>query len=284
MANPSGRAGHLIKYKVEWRVSYMADQHLDTTVRVGWNSDGRLAAGHGLPYRTRIVHPGELEYLCRINYELFSGGTFSASLQKVRERNVDILRVNRLSFAIVEAEVRGEFVPIGMSSMLPLNRYGEAQYCRTGGLRDIDLRGRHIAAPDEWSDAVLIFIIGLTRAARGRLRDRPLTAIANIVFDHGAHLISSMHARHPGNRQLRLLAQTDRSNGGMNRLFQFGGSSTGITTGDGYPLYELIVKLPATLPDRKDLSGSFLSMFERITKARSSVDVKTCSAVLKQPE
>ncbi|MGW4848109.1 hypothetical protein [Nocardia brasiliensis] len=130
--------------------------------------------------------------------------------------------------------------------------------------------GRHIAAPDEWSDAVLIFIIGLTRAARGRLRDRPLTAIANIVFDHGAHLISSMHARHPGNSRLRLLTQTDRSNGGMNRLFQFGGSSTGITTGDGYPLYELIVKPPATLPDRKDLSGSFLSMSKHAAQCSNS--------------
>lgn len=171
----------------------------------------RLSVHHSLEYRTRLIQPNELDLLCRINHELFSRSPFSAPLHAITERNLSIFEVNALSFALVEAKVHDAFVSVGMSSILPLNRYGESVYCLTGGLKDIELRGHHIAAPGEWSNAVLIFIVGFTREVRGLLRDRPLTAIAHVVFDHGSHIISSMRVRHPERRNVRLLAQTNRS-------------------------------------------------------------------------
>ncbi|MEV2218253.1 hypothetical protein AB0E01_00020 [Nocardia vinacea] len=239
-----------------------------------YSVSSRLSVHHSLEYRTRLILPDELDPLCRINHELlFSRSQFSASLHAIRERNLSIFEVNALSFAVVEAKVHDAFVPVGMCSILPLNRYGESIYCLTGGLKDIELRGHHIAAPGEWSNAVLIFIVGFTREVRRLLRARPLTAIANVVFDHGSHVISSMRVRHPERRNVRLLAQTNRSNGGINSLFQYGGSNTGIITGDGYLLQELILEVPTQIPDRDNLSGAFLSSCERITNARSSADV-----------
>ncbi|MGF6889152.1 hypothetical protein ABIA39_008562 [Nocardia sp. GAS34] len=114
---------------------------------------------------------------------------------------------------------------------------GESVYCRSGSLKDIELRGCHIAALNEWSNAVVVFIVGFLPEVRGRLRDRPLTAIANVVFDHCSTVVAAMRHRHPEQSHMRLLAQTDRSNGGMSRLFRRGGTYTGITT-DGWPLYE----------------------------------------------
>ncbi|WP_429428408.1 hypothetical protein [Nocardia sp. GAS34] len=236
--------------------------------------DTHLSTRHRLQYRTRLVHPNELDLLCHIKCELFSRSAFSVSLQAIREQILSIFEANALCFALIEAEVDDSFMSIGMTSILPLNRAGESMYCQTGGLKDIELRGRHIAAPGEWSNAVLIFIVGFSRAIRGQLRDGPLTAIANVVFDHGSQVVASMRAHHPEQQYVRLLAQTDRSNGGMNRLFQRGSSSTGIITGDGYPLRELVVELPTVISDRDNLSGVFLSSFGRIANARSSVDVR----------
>ncbi len=232
-----------------------------------------LTIRHSLEYRTRLIGPSELDLLCRLEHELFLRGPFAESRQAIYRRNLSIFEVNALAFAVVEANVHDTYVPIGMSSILPLNAHGEALYCVTEGLKDIELRGRHVAAPGEWSNAILIFIVGFTGEVRGLLRDRPLAAIANVVFDHGSRVVAGMRVHHPDQRRVRLLAQTNRANGGMNRLFQRGGSSTGIVTGDGYPLRELIVELPSEMPDRGSLSGALLSAFERVTTARSAADI-----------
>lgn len=212
-----------------------------------------------LEYRTRLTDAEDMEILCRINHDLFAQSVFSSSISSVCARNLSVFEANPLTFAVVEARIGDDFVPVGMSSVLPLNSYGESVYCRSGGLKDIELRGCHIAAPDEWSDAVVVFIVGLLPTVRGRLRDRPLTAIANVVFDHCSTVAAAMRQRHPEQSHLRLLAQTDRSNGGMSRLFRRGGTHTDITTGDGWPLYELVVQLPAEIPNRHNLRGAMLS-------------------------
>jgi hypothetical protein len=226
-----------------------------------------------LEYRTRLANAEDMEILCEVNYNLFAQGVFSASISSVRARNLSVFDANPLTFANVEARIGDTFVTVGMSSVLPLNSYGRSVYCRSGGLKDIELRGCHIAAPDEWSDAFVVFIIGFLPTARGRLRDRPFTAISNVVFDHCSTVVAAMRQRHPEQSHVRLLAQTDRSNGGMGRVFRRGGTYTGMTTGDGWPLYELVVRLPAEIPNRLNLHGAMLDSFRRVSRARSSADL-----------
>ncbi|WP_280395649.1 hypothetical protein [Nocardia brasiliensis] len=217
-----------------------------------------------------MVEHTELDLLCEMNHELFLRTTFSASLSDIRERNLDLFEVNALSFAFVDAWIVDGFVPVGMSSILPLNSCGESNYLGFGRLKDIEVRGRHIAAPGEWSDAVLIFIVGFLQPARGNLRGGPMAAIFNTVFDHGAHLVGPMRQRHPDRKQVRLLAQTNRANSGMSMLFQRGGVGTGITTGDGYPLQQLVLDLPERIPRRDGAASASFTLFDEIANARSS--------------
>jgi hypothetical protein len=100
-----------------------------------------------------------------------------------------------------------------------------------------------------------------------------LTAIANIVFDHCSIVVAAMRQRNPERDHMRLLAQTDRSNGRMGRLLRHGGTDTGITTGDGWPLYELVVQLPTGIPNRHNLRGAILHSFHRLSRMRSSADL-----------
>ncbi|WP_433574641.1 hypothetical protein [Nocardia brasiliensis] len=117
----------------------------------------------------------------------------------------------------------------------------------------------------------MIHSIGFIRPFRGRLRDRPLVAVANAILDHGLQIVEDAREHGTVRQRLRLLAQTDRSNGGMNRIFEYGGSNTGIITGDGYPLYELEVEISAD--DRLD--DMHQSLLERLRSSRSARDLGT---------
>ncbi|WP_328388298.1 hypothetical protein [Nocardia sp. NBC_00416] len=199
---------------------------------------GGLPVSEPMDYRSRPITARELDLLCQLNREVFGLTAFSTPLDVIKRRNRSSFEANPLVYRIVEARVGDQYLPVGMSSILPLNRLGEAEYCRTGGLPDSEVRGVHIAAADEWSDAVVLFSMGLIRSARGRLRGN--SAVLPLVFlDHLVDIVSTMRAAHPERRTLRLYAQTEHVKGGIGRMLRrLDFADTGIVTGDGYPLWE----------------------------------------------
>lgn len=213
------------------------------------NFERRIAGGPQLSepepmdYRSRRITARELDLLCQLNREVFGLTAFSTPLDVIKRRNRSSFEANPLVYRIVEAKVGGEYIPVGMSSILPLNQVGEAEYCRTGGLSDSEVRGVHIARVDEWSDAVVLFSMGLIRSVRGRLSGNS-AVLPQVFLDHLIDIVTTMHAAHPEKRTLRLYAQTEHVKGGIGRMLRrLGFADTGIVTGDGYPLWELTYNL-----------------------------------------
>ncbi|MGW5315994.1 hypothetical protein [Nocardia thailandica] len=202
-------------------------------------------AAHPLGYRVRHVGEHEVDLVCQINREVFARTGFATPLDIVKLRNHSVHRVNPLAFTLVEAEIDGRFVPVGMSAVLPLNRFGEAAYCRNGGLRDDQIRGSHIAPPGTACEAVLLFSVGLLRSFRGRLGTSPLT-ISTIFVDHAVEILRDIHAADPLLPRVRVFAQTELPGSGVTRLLDATGfADTGLVTGDGHPLRVLEVPLGA---------------------------------------
>jgi hypothetical protein len=201
-----------------------------------------------MDYRSRRITARELDLICQINREIFGLTAFSVPLDVIKRRNGSSFDANPLVYRIVEAKVGNGYVPVGMSSILPLNQVGEAEYCRTGGLPDSEVRGVHIAGRDEWSDAVVLFSMGLLRSARGRLRGN--TAVLPLVFlDHLADIVTTMRTAHPDKHTLHLYAQTEHVRGGIGRMLRrLGFTDSGIVTGDGYPLWEHTYDLRTAAP------------------------------------
>ncbi|MFI8974463.1 hypothetical protein ACIGO9_16360 [Nocardia asteroides] len=224
----------------------------DLTSHYGRRMTGDTDATPQLDYRVRHLDDRDLDTLCQINREAFARSGFATPLDLIRQRNLSVHQVNPLSYSLIEAAVDGSFVPVGFSCILPLNRLGEASYCRTGGLTDAQLRGIHLTRPGEWSDAVVLFSVGLLRGFRGRLGASPLT-ISQIFIDHLAEVLLDVHAADPARPTTRIYAQTEHTGTGVARLLTaFGFADTGVVTGDGYPLQMLEIPLgtidPASVP------------------------------------
>lgn len=224
----------------------------DLTSHYGRRMTGDTDATPQLDYRVRHLDDRDLDTLCQINREAFARSGFATPLDVIRQRNLSVHQVNPLSYSLIEAAVDGSFVPVGFSCILPLNRLGEASYCRTGGLTDAQLRGIHLTRPGEWSDAVVLFSVGLLRGFRGRLGASPLT-ISQIFIDHLAEVLLDVHAADPARPTTRIYAQTEHTGTGVARLLNaFGFADTGVVTGDGYPLQMLEIPLgtidPASVP------------------------------------
>ncbi|MEU3013782.1 hypothetical protein [Nocardia asteroides] len=224
----------------------------DLTSHYGRRMTGDTDATPQLDYRVRHLDDRDLDTLCQINREAFARSGFATPLDIIRQRNLSVHQVNPLSYSLIEAAVDGSFVPVGFSCILPLNRLGEASYCRTGGLTDAQLRGIHLTRPGEWSDAVVLFSVGLLRGFRGRLGASPLT-ISQIFIDHLAEVLLDVHAADPARPTTRIYAQTEHTGTGVARLLNaFGFADTGVVTGDGYPLQMLEIPLgtidPASVP------------------------------------
>ncbi|WP_147471517.1 hypothetical protein [Nocardia stercoris] len=212
-----------------------------------------------LDYRMRIVTGRELDLLSQLNREVFGRTAFSLPLDVIKRRNRSLFEANPLVFAFIEARIGSGYVPIGMSNILPLNAIGDSLYCRTGGLRDSQLRGVHVAGVGEWPESVLLFSMGILRSFRGRLADSPLT-LGNVFVDHLAEIVAATRSRQVGESQLRVLAQTEYPRGGIGKLLQrCGFTDSGIVTGDGYPLWEIRGAVPSATPP----SATALALFIR---------------------
>ncbi|WP_342802245.1 hypothetical protein [Nocardia sp. No.11] len=215
----------------------------DLTSHYGRRMTGDSDATPQLDYRVRHLDDRDLDTLCQINREAFARSGFATPLDLIRQRNLSVHQVNPLAYSLIEASVDGTFVPVGFSCILPLNRLGEAAYCRTGGLTDAQLRGLHLSRPGEWSNAVVLFSVGLLRGFRGRLGASPLT-ISQIYIDHLAEVLLDIHTADPARPTTRVYAQTEHTGTGVARLLAaFGFADTGVVTGDGYPLRMLEVPL-----------------------------------------
>ncbi|NUS45100.1 MAG: hypothetical protein HOQ24_15605 [Mycobacteriaceae bacterium] len=215
-------------------------RHFDQLVA----GDPELSKPEALDYRSRRVTARELDLLCQLNREVFGLTAFSAPLDVIKRRNRRSFEANPLAYRIIEAKVRGDdFVPVGMSCILPLNQVGEAEYCRTGGLSDAEVSGVHVAGPGEWSDAVVLFSMGLIRTVRGRLRDGS-SVLPHVFLEHLVDILTAMRVANPDKSTVRLYAQTEHVKGGIGRMLRrLGFIDTGIVTGDGYPLWELTYDL-----------------------------------------
>ena len=195
-----------------------------------------------LDYRIRHVSARDLDTLCQINREVFGRSGFSTPLDVIKQRNRGVFEANPLAFVLIEAKLPDGYEPVGLSTVLPLNRLGESLYCRNGGLRDAEVRGVHIAGPGEWSDAVVLFAIGVIRGFRGRLRDSP-QVVAQVFIDHLTDVLNAIREQHPDRPSVQVYAQTERSASGIGRLLaSLGFVDSGIVTGDGYPLQ--VLELP----------------------------------------
>ncbi|MEV0064579.1 hypothetical protein [Nocardia sp. NPDC050718] len=236
----------------------------DLTSHYGRRMTGDTDATPQLDYRVRHLDDRDLDTLCQINREAFARSGFATPLDVIRQRNLSVHQVNPLAYSLIEAQVDGTFVPVGFSCILPLNRLGEAAYCRTGGLTDAQLRGLHLSRPGEWSDAVVLFSVGLLRGFRGRLGASPLT-ISQIYIDHLAEVLLDIHAADPTRPTTRVYAQTEHAGTGVARLLAaFGFADTGVVTGDGYPLRMLEMPLGAIDAATAPTAPGLRALLERL--------------------
>ena len=121
----------------------------------------------------------------------------------------------------------------------------ERQRKKDHGLADEEITGRHVARQGEWSDAVVLFSMGLTRAGRGRMGRN---IMADTFLDHLLVILSEMHAQNPGRTVASFYAQTERPTGAIGRLLaRLNFKQTDMKTGDGFNLWEAEVQIP-TLP------------------------------------
>ncbi|MFD6394338.1 hypothetical protein [Nocardia sp. NPDC060259] len=242
----------------------------DLTSHYGRRMTGDTDVTPQLDYRVRHLDDRDLDTLCQINREVFARSGFATPLDLIRQRNLSVHQVNPLAYSLIEAQVDGSFVPVGFSCILPLNRLGEAAYCRTGGLTDAQVRGIHVTRPGEWSDAVVLFSVGLLRGFRGRLGASPLT-ISQIFIDHLAEVLLDVHAADPARPTTRVYAQTEHTGTGVARLLAaFGFADTGVVTGDGYPLQLLEVPLGSIDPAAVPTAPGLRTLLERLRQQSPS--------------
>ena len=198
-----------------------------------------------LPYRVQLVGEHDIELFNQLNREIFAFTAFALPLRVIRRRNNAIFRKNPSTAAIIYATGTDTVVPVGISHILPLNGLGASLYVKDHGLADEEITGRHVARQGEWSDAVVLFSMGLTRAGRGRMGRN---IMADTFLDHLLVILSEMHAQNPGRTVASVYAQTERPTGAIGRLLaRLNFKQTDMKTGDGFNLWEAEVQIP-TLP------------------------------------
>jgi hypothetical protein len=199
-----------------------------------------------LTYRVQLIESSELELFDQLNREVFAYTTFALPLRDIRRRNNAIYKVNPATSAVILAAANGREVPVGISHILPLNQSGAASYVRDGGLSDSKITARDIAKRGEWSDAIVLFSMGLTRSSRGRLRP---TILSDVFLAHLLMILVEIRAQNPNQTLTYVYTQTERPSSGIGILLKrFGFEQTSIKTGDGYTLWEREADLASLLP------------------------------------
>lgn len=195
-------------------------------------------------YRVRIIDKNELSEFNQLNRELFAFTAFSLPLQKIRKRNNRLFEANSLMFAMVDANIDGRFIPVGISHIIPLSDLGKALYVTNKGIKDSEIKPEHIAAEDEWSNAILMFSMGILPPFRNVLKDKYLT-LPYVFAEHLIQLVSEMKKHYPQMNTTWIYSQTEKAHGGIGKmLMALGFENTDITTGDGFILWELKLDLP----------------------------------------
>lgn len=188
--------------------------------------------------RFRTIQEDDLELLIQINREVFRFTAFALPLHLVKRRNAALFKANPSIYALIEAKTNGEYIPVGMSCILPLNDIGAALYIRDGGLKDSEIQSRHIASKSEWSNAIVLFAIGILPSSRTLLKNRR-ELLLDAFGGHLTDLLSEMLMHNPGKTSTYLYAQVEKPQGGIGRLLlRLGFEETDITTGDGCTLWE----------------------------------------------
>lgn len=206
-----------------------------------------------LDYRFRTIERGDLEIFNQINREVFRLTAFALPLHVIKKRNIGLFKANSSIYALIEAVKDDEYVPVGMSSILPLNDIGASLYIRNGGLRDDEIQPRHIASKDEWSNGIILFAMGILPSSRSLLKNKRALFI-DVFGDHLISLLQDMRLKNPEKTTTSLYAQVEKPRGGIGRLLsQLGFEETTITTGDGCKLWEMELNFPPLKIDDRPL-------------------------------
>lgn len=219
-------------------------------------------------YRVRRVQSGELDMFNQINREIYKLTAFSLPLHRISQRNKELFNKNSSMFAIIDANIGGRYIPIGISHILTLNDLGKAMYVRQGGLKDGDIRAEHITASGEWSSAIVLFSMGVLPAFRNRLKDRYLT-LPYVFVDHLVEIVFDMRTSDPDRADTYVYAQTEKPHGGIGKLLlTMGFENTSITTGDGCTLWRAKLDIAEASRDRgksiiQELLGTWLARLAR---------------------
>jgi len=121
---------------------------------------------------------------------------------------------------------------------------GQSQYVRNQGMPDAELAGMHIAKRGKWSDAIILFSMGLTRSSRGRLAGGQ-AVLSQVFLEHLIIIVNEIAPDSEGSRSTHAYAQTERESGGIGRLLRrLGFEDTELRTGDGFSLWKIEVTLP----------------------------------------
>ena len=198
-----------------------------------------------LAYQVRPVGAGELEAFNQLNRDLFRFTSFSLPLRTIRRRNSSMYKVNPATIAFVEAFLADRYAPVGISHIVPLNEVGAALYVRDDGLRDGELTGNHMARRGQWSDAIVLFSMGLAKAARPRLVGDG-NIVLGVYAQHLGLVLGEMVDANPGKTETYLYSQTERADGDIVRLLsELHFVDTEMTSGDGFRLWQARISLDA---------------------------------------
>ncbi len=193
-----------------------------------------------LDYRVRLIEKKDLHEYNLLNREIFHFTAFTLTLKDIERRNSELFKVNESAFAFIEINIHGLFLPIGISTILPLNSIGKSLYLQNKGLKDSEITPELIARSGEQSDAIILFSMGILPSFSNKLREKSLT-IAYVFTDHLVKILSEMtkSLEHQHNLdEVYLYAQTEKPNGGLGRLLKrIGFIRLDTISGDGFPLW-----------------------------------------------
>ncbi len=205
-------------------------------------------------YRLKIAQGNDLSTFNQINRDLFRFTLFSLPLQIINKRNNEIFKANKLTTAVIEAQVsQTQYTPIGISHVVPLNSLGKTQYVMNNGLKDSQIRFEHVSKPQEWSNAIVLFSMGILPPCRRLIKNRYL-AIVFIFLEHLTNLISEMRLYHPTKTCTYIYVQTEKSSKGIGRILSLiGFQKLDIISGDGHRIWEIKLDIPQDISNKNVL-------------------------------
>ena len=222
-------------------------------------------------YRVRIVqNDNDLSKFNQINRELFSFTAFALPIQVIKNRNKTLFQANKLTAALVEAQInQSDYIPIGISHIIPLNDLGKALYVKNDGLKDGEIRAEHIANSEEWSNAILLFSMGILPPYRKMVRDKSLTLVF-VFLEHLIKVIAEMQISNPKEPYTYIYVQTEKPNKGIGKIIsRVGFQKLDILSGDGYPLWEKRLGTSQSVSDKnilKFIEDKLNNWFRRLGK------------------